>query len=120
MITPLVKKSLTKQGYELIGSHSGVKLCRWTKSHARGRGGCYKHTAYGIVSYACMEMTPSLACANRCTFCWRHHTNPVAKEWKFNMDDPKYLVEEAIKRQEKLIKVLKQVTGMKKIDMKKL
>jgi tRNA wybutosine-synthesizing protein 1 len=42
MITPLVKKSLTKQGYELIGSHSGVKLCRWTKSHVRGRGGCYK------------------------------------------------------------------------------
>ena len=31
MITPTVKQSLEKQGYKLIGSHSGVKLCRWTK-----------------------------------------------------------------------------------------
>ena len=38
----------------------GVKLCRWTKGMLRGRGGCYKHTFYGISSYQCMEMTPSL------------------------------------------------------------
>ena len=31
MITPLLRESLTKQGYKLIGTHSGVKLCRWTK-----------------------------------------------------------------------------------------
>jgi tRNA wybutosine-synthesizing protein 1 len=31
MITPELRKALTKQGYKLIGSHSGVKLCRWTK-----------------------------------------------------------------------------------------
>ncbi len=30
------------QGYKIIGSHSGVKMCRWTKSMLRGRGGCYK------------------------------------------------------------------------------
>ncbi|NWW51202.1 TYW1 synthase, partial [Pedionomus torquatus] len=58
-------------GYKLIGSHSGVKLCRWTKSMLRGRGGCYKHTFYGIESHRCMEATPSLACANKCVFCWR-------------------------------------------------
>jgi tRNA wybutosine-synthesizing protein 1 len=74
MITPLLRKSLEKQGYKLIGSHSGVKLCRWTKSMLRGRGGCYKHTFYGIESHRCMETTPSLACANKCVFCWRHHT----------------------------------------------
>jgi len=32
MITPMLRKNLTKQGYALIGSHSGVKVCRWTKS----------------------------------------------------------------------------------------
>ena len=32
----------------------------------RGRGGCYKHTFYGIESHRCMETTPSLACANKC------------------------------------------------------
>uniref|UniRef100_A0A8C0QZB4 Flavodoxin-like domain-containing protein n=1 Tax=Canis lupus dingo TaxID=286419 RepID=A0A8C0QZB4_CANLU len=31
MITPALREALTKQGYQLIGSHSGVKLCRWTK-----------------------------------------------------------------------------------------
>lgn len=30
--------ALTKQGYTIIGSHSGVKICRWTKSALRGRG----------------------------------------------------------------------------------
>lgn len=35
--------------------------CRWTKAMLRGRGGCYKHTFYGINSSQCMEMTPSLA-----------------------------------------------------------
>jgi tRNA wybutosine-synthesizing protein 1 len=45
----------------------------------RGRGGCYKHSFYGIESHRCMEATPSLACANKCVFCWRHHTNPGAR-----------------------------------------
>ncbi|XP_030328248.1 S-adenosyl-L-methionine-dependent tRNA 4-demethylwyosine synthase TYW1-like isoform X4 [Strigops habroptila] len=72
MITPALREALTKQGYKLIGSHSGVKLCRWTKSMLRGRGGCYKHTFYGIESHRCMEATPSLACANKCVFCWRN------------------------------------------------
>ena len=31
MITPPLRQVLSKQGYKLIGSHSGVKLCRWTK-----------------------------------------------------------------------------------------
>nr|XP_031302626.1 S-adenosyl-L-methionine-dependent tRNA 4-demethylwyosine synthase TYW1-like [Camelus dromedarius]XP_031303722.1 S-adenosyl-L-methionine-dependent tRNA 4-demethylwyosine synthase TYW1-like [Camelus dromedarius] len=31
MISPALREALTKQGYQLIGSHSGVKLCRWTK-----------------------------------------------------------------------------------------
>lgn len=51
MVTPMLEKSLTKQGYKIIGTHSGVKICRWTKSMMRGRGGCYKHTFYGIASH---------------------------------------------------------------------
>ena len=31
MITPMLRTALEKQGYKLIGTHSGVKLCRWTK-----------------------------------------------------------------------------------------
>jgi flavodoxin len=62
MVTPAQRRALVKEGYQIIGSHSAVKLCRWTKAQLRGRGGCYKHTAYGITSFQCMEATPSLAC----------------------------------------------------------
>ena len=89
MVTNLQRKALTKEGYKIIGSHSAVKLCRWTKNQLRGRGGCYKHTFYGITSYQCMEATPSLACANKCVFCWRHHKNPVGTEWRWKEDDPR-------------------------------
>ena len=34
MITPMLRSALEKQGYKLIGTHSGVKLCRWTKVNA--------------------------------------------------------------------------------------
>ncbi len=68
MVTPKQAKALKKEGYRIIGTHSAVKLCRWTKHQLRGRGGCYKHTFYGITSYQCMEATPSLACANKCKY----------------------------------------------------
>ncbi|XP_063258429.1 S-adenosyl-L-methionine-dependent tRNA 4-demethylwyosine synthase TYW1-like isoform X3 [Prinia subflava] len=113
MITPALREALTKQGYKLIGSHSGVKLCRWTKSMLRGRGGCYKHTFYGIESHRCMEATPSLACANKCVFCWRHHTNPVGTEWRWKMDQPEVILQEAIEKHRNMIKQFKGVSGVK-------
>ncbi|NXN21979.1 TYW1 synthase, partial [Nycticryphes semicollaris] len=100
-------------GYKLIGSHSGVKLCRWTKSMLRGRGGCYKHTFYGIESHRCMEATPSLACANKCVFCWRHHTNPVGTEWQWKMDQPEMILREAIENHQNMIKQFKGVSGVR-------
>ncbi|XP_061868251.1 S-adenosyl-L-methionine-dependent tRNA 4-demethylwyosine synthase TYW1B isoform X3 [Colius striatus] len=113
MITPALREALTKQGYRLIGGHSGVKLCRWTKSMLRGRGGCYKHTFYGIESHRCMEATPSLACANKCVFCWRHHTNPVGTEWRWKMDQPEMILQEAIENHQNMIKQFKGVSGVK-------
>ncbi|NXW82645.1 TYW1 synthase, partial [Alopecoenas beccarii] len=99
--------------YKLIGSHSGVKLCRWTKSMLRGRGGCYKHTFYGIESHRCMEATPSLACANKCVFCWRHHTNPVGTEWRWKMDQPEMILQEALENHRNMIKQFKGVSGVR-------
>merc|ERR1719378_2053340 len=113
MVTPELRTALTKQGYKIIGSHSGVKLCRWTKSMLRGRGGCYKHTFYGIESHRCMETTPSLACANKCVFCWRHHTNPVGTEWKWKMDEPKKIVDGALENHYKMVKQFRGVPGVK-------
>ena len=140
MVTPSQAAALKKEGYKLIGTHSAVKLCRWTKHQLRGRGGCYKHTFYGITSYQCMEATPSLACANKCmcasalslslcpidfihtccccccclgVFCWRHHKNPVGKEWRWKTDDPFVIVDEAVKTHVKMIKEAKGIPGVK-------
>lgn len=112
MVTKLQRKALTKEGYKIIGTHSAVKLCRWTKNQLRGRGGCYKHTFYGITSYQCMEATPSLACANKCVFCWRHHKNPVGTEWRWKTDDPSFIVEEAIALHKQMINQMRGVPGV--------
>ncbi|XP_078430440.1 flavodoxin family protein / radical SAM domain-containing protein [Wolffia australiana] len=113
MVTPIIRTNLEKQGYKIIGSHSGVKLCRWTKSQLRGRGGCYKHSFYGIESHRCMEATPSLACANKCVFCWRHHTNPVGKSWLWEMDGPLEIVAGALDQHTKMIRQMKGVPGVR-------
>lgn len=117
MVHPVMRQKLTKQGYKIIGTHSGVKLCRWTKAMLRGRGGCYKHTFYGIESHRCMEATPSLACANKCVFCWRHHTNPVGKEWKWQMDDADMIVGQAVSEHVKMIKQMRGVPGVQKVRL---
>lgn len=87
---------MESQGWDVVGSHSATKLCRWTKSMLQGKGGCYKHTFYGIQSHRCMEHTPNVSCANKCIFCWRNHINPVAMSWKFDEDDPLQILEESL------------------------
>lgn len=106
-------KSLTKQGYTIVGSHSGVKICRWTKSALRGRGSCYKFAFYGIRSHLCMETTPSLACSNKCVFCWRHGTNPVAKSnWRWVLDPPEKVMEGALQGHYTKIKQMRGIPGI--------
>lgn len=109
----LTYKNLTKQGYTIVGSHSGVKICRWTKSALRGRGSCYKYSFYGIQSHLCMETTPSLSCSNKCVFCWRHGTNPVGTTWKWQVDPPAAILEGAMKGHYSKIKSMKGVPGVR-------
>ncbi|KAL9121364.1 MAG: hypothetical protein Q9187_002078 [Circinaria calcarea] len=105
--------ALTKQGYSILGSHSGVKICRWTKSALRGRGSCYKYSFYGISSHLCMETTPSLSCSNKCVFCWRHGTNPVATTWRWKVDEPDLIFEGAKKEHLRRIKMMRGVPGVR-------
>lgn len=105
--------SLTKQGYTIIGSHSGVKICRWTKSALRGRGSCYKYSFYGIQSHLCMEATPSLSCSNKCVFCWRHGTNPVGTTWRWITDAPEVIFDGITTAHYKKIKMMKGVPGVR-------
>ncbi|KIY01352.1 uncharacterized protein Z520_02904 [Fonsecaea multimorphosa CBS 102226] len=105
--------ALTKQGYTIVGTHSGVKICRWTKSALRGRGSCYKNSFYGIASHLCMETTPSLSCSNKCVFCWRHGTNPVSTTWRWQVDDPELIFEGAKEGHYKKIKMMRGVPGVR-------
>ena len=43
----LKDKKRQNEGYRLVGNHSAVKTCGWTKSMIRGQGGCYKLKFYG-------------------------------------------------------------------------
>lgn len=104
--------ALTKQGYTVVGSHSGVKICRWTKSALRGRGSCYKYSFYGIKSHLCMETTPSLSCSNKCVFCWRHGTNPVGTTWRWQVDPPEKIFNGALEGHYKKIKQMRGVPGV--------
>ena len=105
--------ALTKQGYTIVGSHSGVKICRWTKSALRGRGSCYKNSFYGIKSHLCMETTPSLSCSNKCVFCWRHGTNPVSTTWRWQIDDPQLIFDGAREAHYRKIKMMRGVPGVR-------
>lgn len=105
--------SLTKQGYAIVGSHSGVKICRWTKSALRGRGSCYKFSFYGINSHQCMETTPSLSCSNKCVFCWRHGTNPVGTNWRWVVDPPELIFDGVKENHYKKIKMMRGVPGVR-------
>ena len=103
MVTQDVKLILKKQQYEVVGNHSRVKTCHWTKSDLRGEGGCYKSKFYGINSHQCVQMTPTFTCNNACVFCWRdlrYHTEDAMKE---GIDEPSDIVEGTIELHKKLL-----------------
>ncbi len=69
------EKTLTKQGYHLVGS-GAVKPCLWLNRSMRGGDQCYKHHFYGISSHRCVQMTPTLECNHLCLHCWRPVDDP--------------------------------------------
>lgn len=57
-----------------------------------------------------MEATPSLACANKCVFCWRHHTNPVGTEWRWATDDAHNILSDALAAHYAMVKEYKGIS----------
>jgi tRNA wybutosine-synthesizing protein 1 len=99
----LKKKQLENQGYRLVGNHSAVKVCEWTKKALRKENVCYKCDFYGIKSWRCIQMTPSLtACAHRCVWCWRDisHTEP---KWQGKAESPEKIIDGCIQAHKKLL-----------------
>lgn len=110
---------LRKQSYGIVGGHSAVKVCEWTKKSVLDKGHCYKEQFYGIESHRCMEMTPSVGfCNHRCIFCWRQVEHTIANDMDgVEEDEPNTIIDGCIEARRKLLIGFK---GNEKADKKKL
>ncbi len=93
---------LFRQQYRIVGNHSAVKVCFWTKKALRGEGACYKHHFYGIETHRCMEMSPAITCNQRCRHCWRD-TSVFSSGWVGPVDEPSFIVRESMTEREGLL-----------------
>ena len=110
---------LEYSGYRFVGEHghAAAKICHWTKKSMINEGVCYKEKFYGVQSHRCLQMSPAVPfCNQKCSFCWRD-LSQTRVEWKGEYDDPKTIIEGAIKAQNSL---LCGFGGNKKVDRKKL
>lgn len=113
MISEAKRKDLEKQGYRIVGNHSAIKVCMWTKRAIKAQDVCYKNTFYGINTHQCVQMTPALhTCTHRCMWCWRDidFTSP---NWTGPVDEPKTIVDGCIKAH---VEYLKGFGGNKDTD----
>jgi tRNA wybutosine-synthesizing protein 1 len=110
MVPEKLKQELENQHYKVVGNHSAVKLCHWTKKSLRDMGVCYKEKFYGIKSHGCLQMTPNITCNNNCIFCWR-----VIEHTKVNLgsaiDEPEDIIDDCIRAQRLLLSGFKGFEG---------
>lgn len=102
MIPEDAKRRFMKAGYRIVGRHSAVEVCHWTKESLRRGRTCYKERWYGIECHRCMEMTPALIwCTQKCRFCWRPLEYTFCGEPE--ADDPKRIIEGCIEERRLLL-----------------
>lgn len=115
MISQEASHRFLQAGYRIVGNHSAVDICHWTKESLRRGKVCYKEKWYGIESHKCLEMTPALIwCTHKCRFCWRPLKYTIYGEPK--PDDPEEIVDGCIEARRLLLTGFK---GNFKVDIKK-
>jgi len=125
MIPEKIKQTLKKQHYKLVGKHSAIQICRWTKNSLRDEGVCFKEQFYGIKAHLCCQMTPAVMwCPNRCVHCWRATELTIGDKMEGKTNSPKEIVDECIQAQKKLLEGFKILPETKhktvsKVNMKK-
>lgn len=98
-------EKLESSGYRFVGSHNhaAAKICHWTKQSILDKGVCYKEKFYGIESHRCLQMAPAVPnCQQKCEFCWRD-LSYTQTQWEGEYDDPKTIIDEAVKAQNNLL-----------------
>lgn len=99
------QEKLEYSGYRFAGKHghAAAKICHWTKKSMKDEGVCYKEQFYGIQSHRCLQMSPAVPfCHQKCSFCWRD-LSQTKIHWEGEYDDPKTIIEDAIKAQNSLL-----------------
>ncbi len=115
-ISNKIIRELEREGYRIVGKHSAVKICPWTKKSLRGEDVCWKEKFYGIKSHKCCQMSCTLfSCQNECIHCWRNLKYTCFGKIK-NPDSPYKIIKDCIESQRKLLSGFK---GSKKTDMEK-
>jgi tRNA wybutosine-synthesizing protein 1 len=110
--------TLKKQHYRIIGNHTGVQVCNWTKNSLVNKGECYKEKFYGIKSHRCAEISPAIGfCENKCIHCWRAIELTVGDKINGIIDDPRFIINGIINERKKLLIGYK---GNKNANKKKL
>jgi len=110
-----IEDILRKQHYYIVGKHSGVKVCHWTKESLINDRVCYKEKFYGIYTHRCLQMTPALTqCTQNCSFCWR--VGGFSNMLISNPDSPEEILEGAIRGQKVLLSGFK---GDSRVDTDK-
>ncbi|MEO2121479.1 MAG: radical SAM protein, partial [Candidatus Poseidoniia archaeon] len=98
---PLLKATLQKQRYHIVGEHGGVKTCHWTKESLLRDRQCYKGKFYGIASHSCLQMSPVVdQCNLACTYCWRE---PHMDSLELADQDPLDMLYESVRAQRRLL-----------------
>jgi len=114
-LVPEAVKRFTNAGYRIVGTHSAVSICHWTKESLRRGRVCYKEKWYGIESHRCLEMTPALVwCTHKCQFCWRPLEFTIKGEPA--SDEPTKIIEGCIAARRLLLTGFK---GSEAVDKKK-
>lgn len=115
MISEEAIRRFSNAGYRIVGRHSAVDICHWTKESLRKGRVCYKEKWYGIESHRCMEITPTLIwCTNKCQFCWRPLEYTICGEPE--EDDPEEIIDGCIKARNLLLTGFK---GNPNVDKRK-
>lgn len=86
-------------GFIMVGRHSAVKACHYTKKSLGCKGTCYKKKFYGIESHRCVQMSPAVFCNLRCKFCWRDLEVFSQAKWSGKVDDHVFIIDGCIKGQ---------------------
>ncbi|MCS7134344.1 MAG: 4-demethylwyosine synthase TYW1 [Candidatus Pacearchaeota archaeon] len=103
MISEKLKRMLEKQHYVIVGKHSAVQICKYTKESLRGKDVCYKQKFYGIQSHRCCQMSPVVnLCHHRCVYCWRPIEFTSFTKLQ-QVDDPEEIIGGCIAAQRKLL-----------------